>query len=76
MVEPSFAERIVINHSDYLPNAQVVTSAATGITETDVLTAQGHSIGYDYLVVATGHAHTGALTKAEMLHHFQAGTVQ
>ncbi|KZV55264.1 apoptosis-inducing factor 2 [Dorcoceras hygrometricum] len=72
MVQPSFAERIVVKHSDYLPNAQIVTSAASGITETDVLTAQGHSIKYDYLVIATGHAHTGDSTKAGRIHHFQA----
>ncbi|XP_073126517.1 uncharacterized protein [Henckelia pumila] len=72
MVEPSFAERILINHSDYLPKARVVTSAAAGITGTHVLTAQGHSIGYDYLVIATGHAHTGDFTKAERLRYFQA----
>lgn len=72
MVEPSFAERSLINHSDYLPKAHVIASAATGITEEDVLTAQGHSIEYDYLVIATGHVHTGDFTKAERLHYFQA----
>ncbi|KZV55265.1 apoptosis-inducing factorA-like [Dorcoceras hygrometricum] len=72
MVEPSFAERSVINHSEYLPNVQIITSAATGITEHDVLTAQGRSIGYDYLVVATGHVHDGGFTKAERLQYFQA----
>ncbi|XP_073122114.1 uncharacterized protein [Henckelia pumila] len=72
MVEPSFAQRSLINHSDYLPKAHVIASAATGITEEDVLTAQGHSIAYDYLVIATGHVHTGDFTKAERLHYFQA----
>lgn len=73
MVEPSFAERSLINHSEYLPNAQIITSAATGITENNVLTAQGCLIGYDYLVIATGHVHAGGFTKAERLHYFQAG---
>ncbi|XP_073314884.1 uncharacterized protein [Primulina huaijiensis] len=72
MVEPSFAERSLINHSEYLPNAQIITSAATGITENNVLTEQGRLIGYDYLVIATGHVHAGSLTKAERLHYFQA----
>ncbi|XP_073033295.1 uncharacterized protein [Primulina eburnea] len=72
MVEPSFAERSLINHSEYLPNAQIITSAATGITENNVLTAQGLLVGYDYLVIATGHVHAGGFTKAERLHYFQA----
>ncbi|KAL3616396.1 hypothetical protein CASFOL_039786 [Castilleja foliolosa] len=72
MVEPSFAERTVINHSDYLRNAHVITSPATDITRDEVLTVQGHRISYDYLVIATGHVDSGAYTKAERLSHFQA----
>ncbi|KAK6135950.1 hypothetical protein DH2020_030288 [Rehmannia glutinosa] len=73
MVEPSFAERTVINHSDYLPNAHVITSAATNITQKEVLTAQGRQIAYDYLVIATGHVDSGPYTKAERLSHYEAG---
>ncbi|GFP95663.1 apoptosis-inducing factor homolog b [Phtheirospermum japonicum] len=72
MVEPSFAERSVINHSDYLLNARIITSAATDITRNEVLTAQGHRITYDYLVIATGHVDLGAHTKVERLSHYQA----
>ncbi|GFP95662.1 apoptosis-inducing factor homolog a [Phtheirospermum japonicum] len=72
MVEPSFAERSVINHSDYLPNALVIRSMATDITRNEVLTAQGRRIAYDYLVIATGHVDSGAYTKAEKLSHYQA----
>ncbi|KAL3616397.1 hypothetical protein CASFOL_039787 [Castilleja foliolosa] len=72
-VEPSFAERTLINHSDYLRNAHVITSAATGITRNDVLTAQGHHVAYDYLVIATGHVDSGGYTKkAEKLSYYQA----
>lgn len=73
MVEPSFSERTVINHADYLPNAHVVTSAATNITENGVQTVQGHLIAYDYLVIATGHVDTGIYTKAEKISRYQAG---
>ncbi|KAK6135940.1 hypothetical protein DH2020_030323 [Rehmannia glutinosa] len=73
MVEPSFAERTVINHSDYLLNAHVITSAATNITQNEVLTAQGRQIAYDYLVIATGHVDSGPYTKAERLSHYEAG---
>ncbi|KAL6500075.1 hypothetical protein OROGR_027985 [Orobanche gracilis] len=55
-VEPSFAERTLINHSDYVPNARVITGAATDITRHEVVTAQGRKVPYDYLVIATGHA--------------------
>ncbi|KAF3649354.1 putative charged multivesicular body protein 5-like [Capsicum annuum] len=35
MVEPEFAKRSVISHSEYLPHAKIVTSAAVNITDTD-----------------------------------------
>lgn len=73
MVEPSFANRTVINHSEYLRQAHVITSAATGISGNEVITAQGQVIAYDYLVIATGHAGSGAFTKAEKLNHYEAG---
>ncbi|XP_020102383.1 apoptosis-inducing factor 2-like [Ananas comosus] len=56
MVEPPFAEKILIKHTDYLTNAVIVTSRAIGVTETEVLTDEGRSIPYDFLIVATGHA--------------------
>ncbi|KAK7342052.1 hypothetical protein VNO80_24994 [Phaseolus coccineus] len=71
MVEPSFAERTLINHRDYLPNADIVTSEAINITETEVLTADGHRIGYDYLVIATGHADPVPKSRSERLNQFQ-----
>ncbi|OMO95652.1 FAD-dependent pyridine nucleotide-disulfide oxidoreductase [Corchorus capsularis] len=72
MVEPSFAERSVINHRDYLTNGLVVTSAAINITDTEVLTAEGRLIGYDYLVIATGHYDPVPKTKEERLNQYQA----
>ncbi|XP_039131489.1 apoptosis-inducing factor homolog B-like [Dioscorea cayenensis subsp. rotundata] len=56
MVEPSFAERTLINHTDYVANGRVITSPAISVTENEVLTAEGRSVVYDYLVIATGHA--------------------
>lgn len=72
-VEPSFAERTVINHLEYLPKARVLTSAATNITGNEVMTAQGHLIAYDYLVIATGHPGSTEYTKDEKLRYYQAG---
>ncbi|KAJ8899989.1 hypothetical protein K2173_024100 [Erythroxylum novogranatense] len=72
VVEPSFAERALINHSDYLPKAHIIASAATGITGTQVLTADGHACPYDYLVIATGHQDCAAKTRSERLDHYKA----
>ncbi|KAL8551832.1 hypothetical protein ACS0TY_000766 [Phlomoides rotata] len=71
-VEPSFAERTLINHSEYLHKAHIITSAATNITGDEVATAQGRLIAYDYLVVATGHPGPTQFTKTEKLHCYQA----
>ncbi|CAJ1979102.1 unnamed protein product [Sphenostylis stenocarpa] len=71
MVEPSFAERTLINHRDYLTNGDIVTSNAITITETEVLTADGHRIGYDYLVIATGHADPVPKTRSARLDQFK-----
>ncbi|KAK8616493.1 hypothetical protein V6N13_018042 [Hibiscus sabdariffa] len=73
-VEPSFAERSVINHRDYLTNGSIVTSVATDITDTEVLTADGHRISYDYLVIATGHRDLVPTTKTERLHQYKEAT--
>lgn len=72
MVEPSFAERSVIYHRDYLTNGRIVTSTAMNITENEVLTADGRSIVYDYLVIATGHRDIVPKTRAERLQQYQA----
>lgn len=71
MIEPSFAERSVINHSDYFTNGDIITSNAVNVTETEVLTADGHQIGYDYLVIATGHADRVPKSRSERLNQFK-----
>ncbi|GMI84114.1 hypothetical protein like AT3G44190 [Hibiscus trionum] len=72
MVEPSFADRSVINHRDYLTNGRIVTSAAINVTDTEVLTADGRHIVYDYLVIATGHTDHFPVTKVERIHQYDA----
>ncbi|KAG6430297.1 hypothetical protein SASPL_108361 [Salvia splendens] len=71
IVEPSFAERTLINHSEYLSQAHIITSAATNITESEVTTADGRRVGFDYLVIATGHAGGPEFTRSEKLHKYQ-----
>jgi NADPH-dependent 2,4-dienoyl-CoA reductase/sulfur reductase-like enzyme len=73
MVEPSFAKRSLVFHKDYLNDATIVTSSAVNITEQAVLTADGHSLPYDYLVIATGHAFTSPASRAQRLKEFQRG---
>ncbi|KAL2923099.1 Apoptosis-inducing factor-like protein A [Bienertia sinuspersici] len=53
MVDLSFAERSLINYSEFLPQVKLITSYATDITGSEVTTAHGDCIPYDYLVVAT-----------------------
>ena len=73
MVEPSFGERSVINHRDYLSNCRVVTSRAINVTDTEVLTAEGRTLVYDYLVIATGHLYSVPKTRTERLSQFEGG---
>ena len=73
MVEPSFAERSVINHKDYLTNGNLVASSAVNVTETEVFTTDGRQIAYDFLVVATGHADPIPQTRSDRLNQYKAG---
>lgn len=72
-VEPSLAERAVINHTEYLTNGRIITSSAVNITGTDVLTTEGRKIPYDYLVIATGHSYSTPRTRRDRLEQFQEG---
>ncbi|KAK8954489.1 hypothetical protein KSP39_PZI001675 [Platanthera zijinensis] len=71
MVEPSFAERTLIKHSEFLTNVTIIESHATNVTSHEVQTANGHTFPYDYLVVATGHPGPGQVTRNDRLKHFQ-----
>lgn len=71
MVEPTFAERSVIHHKDYLTNGRLVVSKAIDITKSEVLTAEGRLLAYDYLVIATGHYDPLPKTRNERLAEYQ-----
>ena len=73
MVEPSFAKRSVINHGDYFTNGHTVCSAAVDIRDGEVLTADGQTVPYDYLVIATGHMESVPTTRSEQLAQYEAG---
>ncbi|CAI0544026.1 unnamed protein product [Linum tenue] len=72
MVEPSFAERAVIKHRDYFTNGRVITSNAVNITEKEVITEEGEAVGYDYLVIATGHKDPVPKTRKERLAQYHS----
>lgn len=71
MVDLPFAERTIINYSDFLPQVNLITSYATQITESEVSTADGDGIRYDYLVIATGHIYQNPVTRSESLLKYQ-----
>ncbi|CAM8967989.1 unnamed protein product [Rhodiola kirilowii] len=71
MVEPTMAERSVINHQDYFTKGRLVTSPAVNITESEVLTADGEHVPYDYLVIATGHGYPSPKTKSEKISYYE-----
>lgn len=74
-MEPSFAERSTIYHKDYLTNGRLVVSKAINISNSQVLTAEGHLISYDYLVIATGHNDSFPKTRSERLKEYRAGII-
>lgn len=71
MVEPKFAEKTLIKHSEYLSNGTIITSRAIDITSTEVLTEEGRAVPYDFLVVATGHDDPVPKTKTDRLDQFK-----
>ncbi|CAI0544024.1 unnamed protein product [Linum tenue] len=71
-VEPSFAERAVIKHRDYFTNGRVITSNAIDVTEKEVMTEDGEAVGYDYLVIATGHKDPVPKTRKERIAHYHS----
>jgi NADH dehydrogenase FAD-containing subunit len=72
MVEPSFSNRSVIYHKDYLTKGRLVTSAAVNITENEVHTADGTRIPYDYCVISTGHKYNLPHDREERIRLFEA----
>ncbi|KAJ4763656.1 Apoptosis-inducing factor 2 [Rhynchospora pubera] len=70
-VEPLFAERTLIKHTDYLTDVRIINTRATGITEKEVLTEDGGSVTYDYLVIATGHVDSATRIRDERLEEFK-----
>ncbi|XP_071723890.1 uncharacterized protein [Rutidosis leptorrhynchoides] len=71
MVEPTFSNRSVVYHKDYLTKGKLVTSAAVDITETEVHTADGTRIPFDYCIIATGHRYNLPQSRDERIKLFE-----
>ncbi|KAF3342083.1 apoptosis-inducing factor 2 isoform X1 [Carex littledalei] len=70
-VEPTFAEKALIKHSEYLSNGTIINSRAIDITATEVFTDEGLVVPYDFLVLATGHDVPLPRTKTDRLQQFK-----
>jgi hypothetical protein len=73
IVEPSVAERSVVKHSEYLKTARVVQSAAESVSGSEVVTASGDRVPFDFLVITTGTTYGGPSTRAERIKIYEAG---
>ncbi|MCO5610464.1 hypothetical protein L7F22_064702 [Adiantum nelumboides] len=71
-VQPDFAKRSLVLHSDYLKKARHVLGFAERASITEVVTSTGDILPYDFLVLATGSTHQGPSTKAERMKEFQS----
>ena len=72
IVEPKFAQRSVVKHSEYLKAARHVQSAAESVSGSEVITSSGNRVPYDFLVIATGTTFSGPTTKSERIKMFEA----
>ncbi|GFS31128.1 FAD/NAD(P)-binding oxidoreductase family protein [Actinidia rufa] len=64
---------VLIDSKEYFEVPWASLRITLNITESEVLTAQGDQIAYDYLVIATGHVDTGALARSEKFSLYHAG---
>ena len=72
-MEPKFAERSIVKHSEYLKKSRVVMSAAKSVSASEVVTESGEHVPYDYLIISTGSTYTGPSTKNERVQLYEAG---
>lgn len=76
IVQPCFAERSLIPHSEYLKKARHVLGYAESVSTTEVVTSSGDILPYDFLVVATGSMYKGPSTKAGRIQEFESENVK
>ncbi|KAG0562401.1 hypothetical protein KC19_9G143200 [Ceratodon purpureus] len=74
IVEPKFAQRSIMKHSEYLKKGTFLQTSATGVSGQELITASGERVAFDFLVIGTGTTFSGPTTKEEMLKFYQAET--
>ena len=72
-MEPKFAQRSIMKHSEYLKKGTFLQTSATGVSGQELITASGERVAFDFLVIGTGTTFSGPTTKEEMLKFYQAG---
>jgi NADH dehydrogenase FAD-containing subunit len=72
IVEPTFTGRSLIKLSEILKQARVVQSAAESVSGSEVITAAGDHVPFDFLVLATGTTFSGPRTKDERVKEYEA----
>lgn len=76
IVEPSFTERSVVKHSEYLKTARVIQSAAASVSGSEVITAAGDHVPFDFLVISTGTVYSGSGRRDERVQEYEAETAK
>lgn len=72
IVEPSFTERSVVKHSEYLKTARVIQSAAASVSGSEVITAAGDHVPFDFLVISTGTVYNGPSRRDDRVKEYEA----
>ena len=73
IVEPKFAQRSVMKHSEYMKKGTILQTQATGVSGSEVITSSGERVPFDFLVISTGTTFSGPTSKEELLKVYQSG---
>eukprot|EP00271_Cylindrocystis_brebissonii_P010247 TRINITY_DN26389_c0_g1_i1.p1 TRINITY_DN26389_c0_g1~~TRINITY_DN26389_c0_g1_i1.p1 ORF type:complete len:356 (-),score=69.74 TRINITY_DN26389_c0_g1_i1:745-1812(-) len=69
-VEPSFAEKIIIPHKEYLKKAAVVVGLISGVADNELRLEDGTTLPFDYLVITTGSMPEPSISAAAKIAQF------
>jgi hypothetical protein len=73
IVEPKFAERSIMKHSEYLKKGTFLETSAKSVSGQELVTESGERVPFDFLIIGTGTTFSGPTTKEELLKFYQAG---
>jgi NADH dehydrogenase FAD-containing subunit len=72
IVEPKFAERSIMKHSEYLKKGTFLETSAKSVSGQELVTESGERVPFDFLIIGTGTTFSGPTTKEELLKFYQA----